>query len=276
MSNYEDPGITEKKYFNASTLENIDRSVYNYVKGLNLSTSTNKGSELVPVLWGTSERSFLSKTDLQARDSQGLLKLPLISIKRSSVQKTMPSKGIFQGNIPEVSDEQGGSLVVGRSINQEKTTAYAESTAKRSANDESFPIKNSKIVYQTISIPMPVNVEVNYEVTIRTEYQQQMNNLMLPFVTNPGTINFIKLKDEEHCYEGFIEGQFNSKDNLSDYSNEERKFEMTLTIRVVGYLVGQGNNRVKPHFSIRENFVEIKMPKESVIVDPEELKKFGL
>ena len=64
-----------KKHFEPSTIENIDRSVLNYVEALNLFTDTNQGFEKVPVLWGTSERSFLTKDDANARDEQGLLKL---------------------------------------------------------------------------------------------------------------------------------------------------------------------------------------------------------
>ena len=130
----------------------------------NLFTETNEGFKKVPILWGTSERSFLSKKDTDARDPQGLLKLPLISIRRSSIEKSLQSKGVFQGNVPENPDEQGGSLVVGRIVNQTKTNAYAKTTAKKSTLDPSHPIKNTKIVYQTVSAPMPVNVEMTYEI----------------------------------------------------------------------------------------------------------------
>lgn len=265
-----------KKHFEPSTIENIDRSVLNYVEALNLFTDTNQGFEKVPVLWGTSERSFLTKDDANARDEQGLLKLPIISIRRTSFQKSMPSKGVFHGNVPENSDEQGGSLAISRVINQTKTTAYANNGARKSAQDSSKPYDNKKIVYQTISAPMPVNVEITYEIVLRTEFQQQMNDLMLPFVTKPGTINFVRLEDSGHRYEGFLDSQFSLKDNLSDYTSEERKFETSISLRVVGYLVGQGKNREKPHYSIRENFVEVKLPKESVITDPKELEKYNL
>ena len=265
-----------KKYFKPSTIENIDKSIYNYVESLNLFTDTNEGFKKVPILWGTSERAFLTKENTETRDSQGLLKLPVISIRRSAFQKSVPNKGLFHGGIPEHQDEQGGSLVVSRVINQEKSNAYARAGAKKKTGDSSYPYQNNKIIYQTISAPMPVNVEVTYEIGIRTEYQQQMNDLMLPFITKPGTINFIRLESEGHKYEGFIDSQYSSKDNLTDYSNEERKFETTISIRVVAYLVGQGKNREKPHFSIRENFVEVKIPRESVITDPEEIKKYDL
>ncbi len=269
-------GEIKKVHFEPSTIETIDRSIYDFIEDLHLSVDTNGGSKQVPVLWGTSERSFLTKDKKDVRDQQGLLKLPLITIRRTGLTKSLASKGAFQGNVLENSDEQGGALVVSRVINQEKSSKFASAEALRRDKQENFPRKNDKVVYTTISAPMPVNVEVDYEVTLRTEYQQQMNLLILPFVTLPGTINFIRLKSGEHRYEGFIQGQFSSQDNLSNYTSEERKFEMKVQIKVIGYLVGQGNNREKPHYSIRENAVEVVTLKERASVDPEELKKHDL
>ena len=108
---------------------------------------------------------------------------------------------------------------------------------------------------------MPVNVEPTYEIVLRTEYQQQMNDLLLPFITSPGTINYVRLESEGHYYEGFLQDQFSPRDNLSDYTSAERKFETSINLRVVGYLVGQGKNREKPHFAVRENAVEVKILK---------------
>ena len=271
-----DDKLPKKIHFEPSTIESIDKAVYEYVSELKLATETNEGFMQVPVLWGTSERSFLSKREPLERDNQGLLKLPAITIRRTGIDKSMASKGIFQGNVPENSDEQGGSLVVSRVINQEKTSAYAEALRKRTALGHGAPIPNTKTVYRTISAPMPVNVEMNYDITIRTEYQQQMNDLVLPFVTKTGTINYVRLESNGHKYEGFIDGQFTTQDNLSDYTTDERRFETIIKFRVVGYLVGQGKNREKPHYSIRENFVEVKIPRESVIIDPKEIEKYNL
>ena len=58
---------TRKTYFVPSTVENIDRSVYDYIRGLSLHVDTNAGFQEVPVLWGTSERSFLSKDKKEVR-----------------------------------------------------------------------------------------------------------------------------------------------------------------------------------------------------------------
>lgn len=271
-----DLNLPEKEHFEPSTIENIDKSVLDYINNLNLHAQTNEGFRPVPVMWGTSERSYISKGDHSLRDGQGMLKLPIISIKRTGFSKPLASKGIFQGNVPENPDYKGGSLVVSRVINQDKTNNYAKADNKKLTGQSTGKRSNKKIVYKTISTPMPVNVELTYEIKIRTEYQQQMNSLMLPFLTTPGTINFISLKSNGHKYEGFLQDQYSSADNLANYSSEERKFETTINLRVVGYLVGQGENREKPHFTIRENAVEVKIPRESVVVDEEEIKKYKL
>ena len=269
------PGL-RKVHFEPSTLEDIDRSVYNFVNDLKLQVQTNKGAKQVPVLWATSERSFLSKNEKELRDGQGALIFPIISIKRSSFTKSLRSSGVYQGNIPEVNDEKGGALSIIRKIYQDKTKNFANADAKRIYGQENYRYDNQKVVFQTISIPMPVNVDLMYEITIRTDYQQQMNELLLPFATRPGTINYVKLTSGEHKYDGFIQDQYSSQDNLNNFSSEERKFEVKINLKVVGYLVGQARNREKNYFTIRENFVEVKLPKETVIIDPEELAKYGL
>ena len=253
---------SKKIHFEPSTIETIDRSVSNFLTDLNLFTATNKGSRKVPVIWSSAERSFLSKNDKDIRDSQGALVYPIISVKRTSIEKNLKSLGVFQGNVPGVDDEQGGSLDVSRVVYQEKSMQFASADAYRLFGQRNFPRPNPKVVYKTVSAPMPVNVKVEYEITIRTEYQQQMNELLQPFVTKFGTINFVSLSEGQHRYEGFIGEQFSDQNNLSDFSSEERRFETKVNLKVIAYLVGEGNNREKAHYSVRENIVEVKIPRE--------------
>ena len=267
--------IDKKLHFEASTIETIDKSVYNFVNSLSLSTMTNKGLKTVPVIWGTAERAFQTKDAKSIRDKQGLLVLPIISIKRSNFTKSRNSPGIFQGNIPEADDAQGGSVDVGRVLYHEKTLKFANADAMRLHGQKNFPSANPKVVYRTISAPMPVNVEVTYEITLRTEYQQQMNDLLIPFVTKPGTVNFVRLIEGEHKYEGFIQEDYSSSDNLSDFSADERKFETKITIKAIAYVVGEGNNREKPHYAVRENIVEVKIPRERITLGEIPEHEFG-
>lgn len=264
-----------KVHFEPSTIETIDKSVYNFVESLRLSTVTNKGFKPVPIIWGTAERAYQVKKNKDIRDGQGLLVLPIISIKRTSFNKSRASQGIFQGNVPEVADKQGGSLEVGMVLYQEKTMAFASSDAYKLYKQKNYPYPNPKQVVKTISVPMPVNVEVMYEITLRTEYQQQMNDLMTPFATKPGTVNYVRLYENDHRYEGFIEEGYNSSDNLADFSGDERKFETKINLKVIGYLVGEGKNREKPHYSVRENAVEVKIPRERITLAEIPEHEFG-
>ena len=251
-------------YFEPSTLETIDRAVFNYINTLNLFATTNKGWRQVPVIWSTAERSFHSKKNQDIRDKQGALILPLISINRGEISKPANSSGAFKGNLPAANDEQGGSFPLERVLFHEKTANFAAADAKRLNSQFNYPRENGKIVYKTISIPMPVNVDIKYDITIRTEYQQQMNELVTPFITTPGTINYATITSGEHKYEAFVDQNFQQTNNLTDYSSEERKFETKISIKVVGYLVGEGNNADKTSFALRENAVEVKIPRERI------------
>ena len=253
---------SKKIYFEPSTLETIDRSVNSFLKDLNLFTMTNKGARQVPVVWASEKKAILAKKRKESRDDQGTLVYPLISIRRGEVKKALKSLGVFQGNVPGVDDEQGGSLEVSRVIYQEKSMQFANADALRLHGQSNYPRPNPKVVYKTVSAPMPVNIQITYEINIRTEYQQQMNELMQPFITKFGTVNFVSLSEGQHKFEGFIDETYSDSTNLADFSSEERKFESKISLRVIGYLVGEGNNREQAHYSVRENIVEVKIPRE--------------
>jgi len=137
--------------------------------------------------------------------------------------------------------------------------------SEKSSLIKTFPRKNNKTVYQTIYAPIPTYVKIMYSVRIRTNYQTQMNDLTTPFLTTTGQINAIHIKAEGHRYEGFIEGSFGYNNNITNFESEERIFETDIQIRVLGYLMGEGKNADKPKFSIVENIVQVRLPRERVI-----------
>ena len=62
---------------------------------------------------------------------------------------------------------------------------------------------------------------------------------------------------------------------MSNFSTEERKFEVKIPLKVIGYLVGQEDNRDKPHYSVRENAVEVKIPRERISLNEIPEHEFG-
>tara|TARA_R100001443_G_scaffold104808_2_gene113589 strand:- start:359 stop:1198 length:840 start_codon:yes stop_codon:yes gene_type:complete len=256
--------------FDPSTIETIDTGLYNWVdRTLDLSTITNEGYKKVPVIWLGAERSFQVKKDQLLRDSDSRLKLPIISVNRESIAKDPTFKGSFQAHYNEKNDYKGGTVTVTRRIKQDKTRNFNNADIARLLKDsrETGPQLNnkSKTVYQEITIPVPSYVTVMYNIILRTEYQQQMNDLVAPFIAKTGNINGFFFEQEGHKYEAFIQPDFTETKNVKDLGEDERMFETNVSIKVLGYLIGEGKNRERPKVTIRENIVKIRVSRERVI-----------
>jgi len=285
------PAKTKEIPFMPSTLETIDYAIYNWLNNdLDLHTTTQDGFEKVPVIWSAAERAFQVKRDKDLRDQDGTLILPLITIERTSVTKNPTRKGTAWANIPPVNDEKGGSITVARRIKQDKTANFANADSWRKesgtgpnqrtfAKKDSFgrPLPTKKVVYETISMPMPVYLDVIYSISIKTEYQQQMNDLVQPFMTRTGGINYFTAKHDGHRFESFIQSGFSQGNNASSMGGEHRSYETSIDINTLGYIIGEGKNQEQPKFVIRENAVEVKLPREKVIVGeiPRHIDKRG-
>ena len=260
------PRNTDQLPFPVSTIETIDSAMYHFLdEVLNISAVTPNGFKKVPVIWASAERLFQSKRDSTFRDQDGTLNFPLITVERRNVVKDPSRKGSVVANIPPIDKIRGGSIAVSRRLNHSKTGNFVNADAKRKTGQLNFPDASRKAVFQTITIPLPVYVIVEYEITMRAEYQQQMNQIMTPFITRPGGINYLILEHGRLRYEAFVSSDYSHSNNISDFSNEERKFETKLNIEVLGWLTGEDVNREQPNFSIRENIVEIKIPRERVV-----------
>ena len=269
--------------FQPSTLETVDYAIYNWLNDeLDLHTTTQDGFEKVPVIWASAERAFQVKRDDDLRDRDGTLILPLITIERTDVAKDLTKKGAIWANIPPVNDAQGGVYTVARRIKQDKTANFVNADAWRKSsgagtNQRTFPINSNKVVYETITMPIPVYLDITYSITIRTEYQQQMNDLVTPFMTRTGGVNYFLMEQDGHNYESFIQSEFAQDNNVSSMEAEYRKYETKVDIKTLGYVIGEGKNQEQPKIVVRENAVEIKFPREKVIMGdiPRHIDKRG-
>lgn len=261
---------TERIEFKPSTIETIDTSIYEWLEeSLNLHTTTNKGMFKVPVLWLGSERVWQIKNDQRIRDKVGKLILPLITINRDSITKDPSFKGSFQANLYENSDYKGGATPVDSNINQDKTQNFQNATRSNDTKNKQQTGKikeNNQTIYNTYNSPIPVYVNTTYSITLRTEYQQQMNDLMQPFITATGQINSFLLKKDGHRFEAFIQQDFSMNNNTTNIGEDERMFETKVQIKVLGYLVGEGFNRPRSSLARRENQVKVRITGERTMV----------
>ena len=51
--------------------------------------------------------------------------------------------------------------------------------------------------------------------------------------------------------------------------DDERMFETNVSIKVLGYLIGEGKNRERPKVTIRENYVKIRVSRERTMLGDE-------
>jgi hypothetical protein len=275
---------TKERLLTPSTLESIDQALYTFCNTeLNIFCTTNKGWKKVPVIWISAERAYQIKNNKDFRDSSGAVILPVVTVERTAVIKDLAKRGASPSNVPPVDDERGGSIVIARRINQEETgkimNNYSEhdlgvGKINRRERDESPvlsftgnnpPVKNRQPIYETISIPMPVYLDITYSINIKTEYQQQMNEIVAPFMTRTGGINYKLLRHNEHRYEAFIQDSFQQDNNVSSLDEQERRYETTFEIKVLGYIFGAQDNQETPKIVIRQSLTKIQINRERTI-----------
>jgi len=253
-----------------SSIETIDYTMVSWLKeDLKLGATTNEGFKKVPVLWQTPERAFQIKHDKDLRDNSGAFKLPVISIERTNMVKDPAKKGSFQAHYySDRKNGRSGRWVIAKRIVEDKTRNFAVAGNTRNAQDSGgtsqqyYPRVNKKIIIQTLSVPIPVYVNVEYKITIKTEYQQQMNEILQPFIARTGQINAFTMKRNGHLYEAFIDQGFSHGNNTRNLGQETRMFTTDITIRVLGYLIGEGENDDRRIVRIDENAVEVTFPQE--------------
>jgi len=259
----------------ASRIEDIDYAIVSWIKeDLDLSTITNEGYKRVPVLWQTPERAFQIKNnkDLRVPDdhSSGAITLPVVTIERTGITKDPTRKGGYQAHI--YSDKRNGRvgrMTIAKRIKQDKTRNFAVAgnlrTNTSGTRQENFPRVNKKVVIETLSIPIPIYVNLDYKIIVKTEYQQQMNDLTQPFMTRTGQINSFVMRRNGHLYEAFIDQGFNQSNNVANLGEDERQFTSEVNIKVLGYLIGEGNSDDRPIITKTESVVEITYPRETVV-----------
>jgi hypothetical protein len=254
-----------------STIETIDYAMMSWLKeDLQLSTTTNEGFLQPPILWQAPERSFQIKNEKSLRDDAGALKLPLISLERTGITKDPARKGSFQANLySKNKNGRSGRLILAKRIVQDKTRNFAVASGTRTNTDaarqRNYPRINKKIVIQTLSIPIPVYVQVGYKIMLKSEYQQQMNDMIAPFIARTGQINAFVMKRNGHLYEAFIDQGFTHTNNVNNLAEDMRMFTSEITINVLGYLIGEGASDDRPIVRIDENTVEITFPNEGPV-----------
>ena len=272
----------EEIAFMPSTLENIDRAMFAFAEGeLDPPRQYKQRLEKSSYPLGFPLKGLSRSRQIKISETQtGVLKLPLMTVERTSVEKDPGFKGTFQAHVPDSGDVRRITIPAGKNNPARKKhqnfrnafsarrsgTSGSPSVGHGQLNFPSLKANNTRVVFQTKYLPIPVYVKVMYSLKIRTEYLQQMNDIFQPFITKTGQMNNFFITHEGHRYEGFIEGSFGQNNNVSELGEEERSYETEIQLKILGYLMGEGANDKKPKISIEETIVDVKIPREKVMV----------
>lgn len=259
------------KMSSSASLEDADHAVFAWVnEEMNVSVETNNGFKKVPVRWVAGEKSFQAKNNPDFRDNSGALILPLITVERTGVTKDVAKRGAL--NSVRFDSKDGPSILkYTRKIKQDKTANFSNARARQKSGKLNFKTeKPTKVVYEETFIPYPVYVEAMYKISFRSEYQQQMNDMIQHFAVGPKGLNYAAIRYNNILYEAFLGQEFSMSNTVSEMESE-RKFETSLEIRVLAPLIGEGNNQEVPMVQKRETVVEVKIARERSILNPEEI-----
>ena len=261
-----------------STLETIDFAIFNYIKeNLNIHVDTNEGYKRVPVIFQTQERPVMVKKSPDLREAgfgaHDSLIYPLISIQRTSVNKEVTRRGRYYSPLPQNKDGSMGRVTIARAVNQLKTRDRANadsirrSTNGTDANKKTFPRENKRIVYDVYSIPAPIYLDVGYQISMRSEYIQQMNEMSTHFMVTGGARNYFILEHEGHRYEAFVQADFTQENNAASLGTDERMFTSNVTIQVLGYILDQ--EKIESAIKIDQSPAEIVIGRERAVLADE-------
>ena len=276
-----DQQLDAKYPFAPSTLEDIDTALYNFINDdLNVSCDTNSGFKKVPVIFASPERAYQIKNvpeEGSIRTDGRVLEYPLLSIIRTSLAKNPANKGKYGVYVPPYYDfyKRGGAIPIARRVMQGKTRNFANAEAIKkfgagtNTTYTTFPFDNPEVVYETLYIPMPTYVEIQYEIKMISNYQQQMNQMMAPFLARFSTPAVFSIHHEKNTYEAFVDQNFTNESNNAGLETEERLFKTTANIKVLGYLVGEEENQETPPVVVRESAVKITIGRERAVVGDE-------
>ena len=269
--------LTTDYTFNPSTLETIDQALYDYVnEQLDVHSVGNDGYKKVPVIFSSPERSYDIKEDPLLRKNARTLDFPLISVNRTSLNKNPANKGRYGVDIPPYfSVVPQGSIPIARRLAQKESQERANATAIRTHGGghnttyQTFPIDNKEAVYETLYVTMPAFVEVSFEIKMISNFQSQMNEMITPFMTKASTPAVTTIQAAGHRYEAFTDPNFSNESSNSGLGTDERVFKTTISIKVLGYLLGSDTNEDAPLILKTQSATKVTVGRERVVVGDE-------
>lgn len=264
------------------TIETIDQAISDWLdKTVDASVEHPNGQRRkVPVLMSSGERFATGRTRKGIRDKNGVLVLPIISFRRTSVSPDPSMQGL---------GTETATLTVSRRITPKTNNLMNLQAARK--DDQRF-VPDKPVVYEVTSIPFPDRSIMNYELTVQAQYMTQANSIvekllnsldlqksfLAPFDNpgrNPPAGEEFELRKPLNSgfVVGFITGDLSDAGNFEEFTDQERIVQWTVGLQVPATLQldPEGTRPMAQH-----SYTAFGLsfgPEESHFVDEDELDK---
>ena len=200
-------------------LRDIDEAIFYYFNNvIKPSVMQNGVKKTVPVLYGSPERWHAVQKDGFYRDRNGKIQLPLIMLKRDSVEKNRSLGNKMDANLPT----QFG--------------VFEKKWSKKNQYDRFSALNNRSIQKEYQAIVIPDYVNIVYSCVIFTQYIEQMNKLVenINFASDaywgdPDKFQFRAMIDNYTTTTELVQGQ-------------DRTVKTNFNINLLGHIVPDGIN----------------------------------
>ena len=279
---WEGTNIPEDFYIPPCGIEDIDRALfYLFDRRLAFSIDVNNVPKKVPVVFSTGERFALNRREPPIRDRNNALILPIIAVKRNSINFDAALQGV--GSAIANRDQDG--YIIRRKLskkdrnyqnlvnklrlkNQDNVANRKNFSAsdifpgnrnlpgtvasRRNGNNLSYRDDPSgkllrpdigQNIFEVIQVPYPKFILANYEVTFWTQYTVHMNQLLESLVSQfDGQEKGFSIKtDAGYEFVAMFKGEFSPENNFNDFSSDERIIRYSFSVQVPGFILAPRN-----------------------------------
>lgn len=275
---YEGFNVPNNFSFPSCGVEDVDRALFElFDKRLAFEVKVNEQTTKVPVVFAAGERFALTRRQKPIRDKNNALILPLIAIKRQNIGfKTESDAGgvpiSFRQNADyiirkrlDTTDRDYQNILNKLSIkNQDNVTSRKNfinsdvspgsgafpGTKTSRKNGPGLAFGSGRLgfaldnniadnIFEIITIPYPIFIQLNYEVTFWTQYMTQMNQLLESILikTDGQGREFQLVSNKGFKFTAFLMGTMASNDNFENFTATERVIKYSFSIRVPAYIL---------------------------------------
>ena len=188
---------------------------------------TIRGRE-VPIIYATQERYAQMQMNSGIRDSNGVLILPLVSVRRTGMKL-----------IDEYYRDSAGGKADGITLVKRPATVKNTQTRLKYGNAFLAMKQNRPLVYEVIKTDYPIWYKINYEIILWSSYVSDMNGMQEQLLENYRGF----YSSGPYRFYGYIDGSVEDTSNVADFSANERIIKSRYSIALEAFFHKQSETR---------------------------------